>query len=373
MDLCGDLSCRWYNEMVMSSVFTPPEFLSMSAVGLDVSTDAVRFLELANGKDGLTVARFGTRDFASGIVAEGHVRDKKKLHDTLLGLAREYGFSFANVSLPEEQAYLANLRIPRVPEKEMRDAIELRLEEHVPIAVSDTIFDYVVVGEHATGHKDTIDVVASVLPRSVVLEYLEVFNGTGIIPKSFELESQAIARAIIPRNDSGTFLVADIGRIVTDVFVVANGVVEFSASLDIGGHHITEAIANALHVSYEDAEQKKIEHGLAGGTRETALEDAMMPVILDLRARLLSHYTYWQTHRGEKVGGNIECVYLTGGGANLSGFTDHLSAGLEVRVVTANPWANVAPFERYVPPLSLRQAHGYSAAIGLALRDTFAD
>ena len=40
-------------------------------------------------------------------------------------------------------------------------------------------------------------------------------------------------------------------------------------------------------------------------------------MISDFRTRLMRHYMYWQTHHGEKVGGNIESIYLTGGGANL--------------------------------------------------------
>jgi Tfp pilus assembly PilM family ATPase len=80
---------------------------------------------------------------------------------------------------------------------------------------------------------------------------------------------------------------------------------------------------------------------------------------------------YWQTHHGEKVGGNIESIYLTGGGANLKGIAEYIAMGVDVQVKTANPWVNVCSFEQYIPPLTMRQSHGYSAAIGLALRDSF--
>lgn len=342
----------------------------MPAVGIDVSKDALRFLELTSTKHGLVVSRFATRNFPLGIVAEGHVQDKKRFGEIVASLAHDYQLSFANISLPEEQAYLANMRIPRVTHKEIRDAIELHLEEYVPITAADAVFDYVLVEDVAGRQKDTLDVVVSVIPRALVEEYLDIFRGTGIIPKAFELESQAIARAIIPAGDHGTFLVADIGKMETDVFVVGGGVVQFSALLDIGGFHLTQAVEKALGVNADEAEGLKIKYGLVGGEKEAALHNAIFPVVTNLRTQLLRHYTYWQTHHNEKIGGGIECIYLTGGGANLRGIEEYLATELDVAVNIANPWVNVASFDTAIPPIPLAESHGYTAAIGLALRNT---
>ena len=164
---------------------------------------------------------------------------------------------------------------------------------------------------------------------------------------------------------------ADIGKMVTDVFVVANGVVQFSAVLDVGGHHLTQAVEKALGIDYEEAEREKVKYGLVGGEKEAALHAAILPIMVDLRTRLVRHYEYWQTHHGEKAGGTIECIYLSGGGANLKGVGEYLSALLDVKVVAANPWVNVCSFEDFVPPLTFYQSQGFTAAIGLALRSTF--
>lgn len=355
---------------MMASIFTTPKFLAMSAVGLDVSADAVRFIELEEGKGGLVVSRFATRSFPLGVISGSHIADKKKLKETIAGLAREYQLSFANISIPEEQGYLANMHIPRVSNKELRGAIELHLEEHIPIPTNDAVFDYELVDDAASRRSGTLDVVVSALSRSVVSEYLDVFRDTGIIPKAFEFESGAMARAVIPKGDKGTFLVADVGKMTTDVFVVAGGMVQFSASLDIGGHYLTQAIEHAMSITYEEAEGLKIMHGLVGGEKGDEVRALMLPVMFDLRARLLRHYSFWQTHHSDKAGGNIECMYITGGGANLRGIEEYLAVGLDVKVVVANPWVNVNAFENYIPEIPFHQSHGYSAAIGLALRNT---
>ncbi|KKU79743.1 MAG: Type IV pilus assembly protein PilM [Parcubacteria group bacterium GW2011_GWA2_47_7] len=353
------------------SLLAAPKFLSMPAVGLDISADSIRFIELTPNRHGhLEVMRYASRNFPIGIISEGHIRDKKKLQDTIASIVHEYKLTFANISLPEEQAYLANIQIPNVPLSAVHDALELRLEEYVPISGVDAVFDFVVVGSDVK-HKETLDVVVSVLPRMVVEEYLDIFSGTGLIPKAFEFESQAMARAIVPRGDNGTFLVVDIGKMVTDIFVTANGVVQFSASLDIGGHYITQAIERSLKIPYEEAEALKVLHGMVGGGDAVEVRTAITPVMLDLRTRIMRHFSYWQTHHGEKVGGNIECVYITGGGVNLRGITEYLGLELNVKVVVANSWVNVCSFENYVPPILAHESHGYTAAIGLALRNSF--
>lgn len=354
------------------SLFSAPKFLAMPAIGLDISMDAIRFIELDTKGEQLVVSRYASRQFPMGTIAEGRAGDKKKLQDVIGALAHEYKLGFANISLPEEQAYLANMQVPRSSMGNLRDAIELQLEEHVPISGAEAIFDFAVVGEAGSNRKDVVDVVVSVMPRATIEEYLEIFHGTGVTPKAFELESQAMARAIVPKGDNGTFLVVDIGKIMTDLFVVANGVVQFSASLDVGGHNFTQAIEKGRKISYEDAEAMKAKHGLVGGGNEGDLREILAPVISEFRTRLMRHYMYWQTHHGEKVGGNIESIYLTGGGANLKGISEYIAMGVDVQVKTANPWVNVCSFEKYIPPLSLHQSHGYTAAIGLALRDSFA-
>jgi type IV pilus assembly protein PilM len=350
------------------SLFPVPKYLAMPAVGLDISDDAVRFIELRKKKKHLEVVRFASRNFPLGVIHEGHVRDKKKLQETIASFAVDYGLTFANVALPEEQAYLVNIRIPKVAPSEIRGAIELQLEENVPISGSEAVLDYVVIGDPRKA-REHIDVVVSVLPHTVVNDYLEVFEGTGITPREFEFESQAMARAVVRAGDEGTFLIADIGKMVTEIFVVARGVVQFSASLDIGGFYFTQAIERSMKLTTDEAESLKIKHGIIKNEESKDVYDAMSPVIQDLHMRFMRHYSYWQTHHGDKIGGNIEHVFLAGGGSNLKGLPEYIASQLDVAVSLANPWINVASFNEYVPPLSQRESLGYVAAIGLALRN----
>jgi type IV pilus assembly protein PilM len=177
-----------------------------------------------------------------------------------------------------------------------------------------------------------------------------------------------MARSIIRRGDYGTYMIIDIGKMVTEICVKARGVVQFSASLDVGGDTLTRSIERAMNVSTEEAEALKIEHGLLAGTRSKNVHEALLPAVTDLRSKLMRHYGYWQTHHGEKFGGSIEHIYLSGGGANMKGLPEFLAYAVDVGVSVANPWVNVAPADVYIPPITATESLGYAAAIGLALR-----
>lgn len=338
----------------------------MPSVGLDISDDTVRVLELAPSKTGFMVARYESRKFSLGVVEGGQIMDRQKLKDAISVLATDMKLSHANVSLPEEQAYLANLKIPKVDRSEVRGAIELQLEEHVPIAANEAIFDYIIVDNPEVEKKGYMDVVVSVISRGVVDEYMEVFSGTGITPLSFELESQSMARAVVPYGDIGTFMVVDIGKVATAIFVVGKGVVQFAASVEIGGDDITHAIEKQFSVEYAEAERRKMKDGIIGNQGNNGLYQSILPVISELRSRINRHYLYWQSHKEEKFGGDIERVILCGGASNLRGLPEYLAMGLEVGVEVANPWVNVDEFENYIPPIPFRESLAYVTAIGLA-------
>lgn len=346
------------------SILSAPKFLTMPAVGLDISSDSVRFIELEPYRGHFKVARFGEATLLSGIVQGGTIHDPIALSKVVGELAHEHHLTMANIALPEEQAFLAHMEFPRVPLRDVGTAVEVHLEEYVPVPPSEVIYDYVITD---SDDEDMTSVIASVLPQKIVDQYLEIFRDTSIIPKSFEFQSHAMARALFTKNDRGAYMGIDIGKDITNVFIVRDGIVYFSAILDIGGDTLTNAIVRKLGMPFAEAENMKARHGLVGGAEGGALRDAMLPVLEDLRSRILRHFAFWQSRNATVAA--IERVLLTGGGANLKGMTEYLGQGVRVPMLVANPWINVCDFTEYVPDIPLHAAHGYTAAIGLALRN----
>ncbi|MBI5401198.1 MAG: pilus assembly protein PilM [Candidatus Yonathbacteria bacterium] len=346
--------------------FPPPQFLQMPAVGLDISDVSMRFVELVEKRKGFVIGRFGERAIPRGVIESGEVKKPAELRAIFSDIKKAYDLEFVSVSLPEEKAYLFDLRLPTMKYREIRGAIELSLEDHVPLRANETLFDYDIVKETETA----LHVSVSAVPRTFVLGYLEAFSGTGISPTAFEVEAQSVARSVVPEGDMQSFMLVDFGKTRTGIAIVSEGTVEFTSTVPIGGSSLTDAIAKNLKVTYDEAEKIKREKGILGSTTNENVSLSLMTIISILRDEITRHQSYWQTHNDEfgKKRADIQKIYLCGGDSNLAGFAEYLASGLYCPVELANTLVNVNTLDKYVPEISFNDSLRYATAIGLALR-----
>lgn len=346
--------------------FPPPQFLQMPAVGLDISETSMRFTELVETRKGFVIGRFAELAIPRGVIELGEVKKIPELNAIFKTLKKEYNIEYVTMALPEEKAYLFDLHLPAMKHNQIRGAIELAFEEHVPINVADAVFDYDIEMETDTG----IDVRVTATNNSIIDGYLEALLDTGIKPIAFEIEVQSIARAVIPEGDMGTSMIMDFGKLRTSIAVVSNGGVKFASTIPTGSLHLTEVIAKDLGISYEEAEKLKISQGIEAGGKNGKLSPSVLGIIKSLREDINKNYLYWQSYNNDadKKHVVVKKIYLSGGGSNLQGFTSYLGAGLPVSVELANVMVNVNTLDQYVPEINFNESLHYSTAIGLALR-----
>jgi len=354
---------------VIMRTFPPPRFLEMPSVGLDVTDQRIRFLEFTEKKNELVINRHGDMSIPPGVIVSGEIKRPKELTKLLKKFRRTHNIEFVHVSLPEQRAYLVKITVPDVAVEEVRSAITYQLEEHVPIPPEEVVFDYHVIGP-SKQKKGDLDIAVSVLTKKEVNEYVEMFDGTGLRPLSFEIEAQAIARAVVPKTNKGTYVVVDFGGVRTGLSVVNEGIVRFTTTIDVGSDMLTKAIEKLFDISEAEAKKMKNERSIARDEKNRQFTEAVMASLSILRDEINRLFIYWQTHRKEESEGGIEQIYLCGGGANLKGLPEYLSSSLRVPIVVADPWVNVNAFDAYVPEIEKRYALGYTSVIGLALTRT---
>lgn len=339
----------------------------MPSFGLDISDESIKFVELNVTKEGIRLGKYGERPIAPGIIESGKIIDPKKLSDLLQNLRMTEGLRSVRVSLPEEQIYLFNLRLEKSGLKSVREGIELSLEEHIPIPAPDAIFDYELLGEDAK----SFNLQVAAIPKNIIEGYLSVFQTAGIRVQSFELEAQAITRAVIEKGDLDTYMIVDFGEKRTGIFIVSRGVVMFTSTLDVGGIMLTSVIEKSFNVSFEEAEKMKKEYGLQRNVANKEIFAVLLNSVSILRDEIVKHFLYWHTHKDEEGRNNqpIKKIILCGGDSNLIGLSDYFSVSMKTKVDMANVWVNIVETSKSVPEINFKQALSFAAAIGLALGD----
>ncbi|MBP6912955.1 MAG: pilus assembly protein PilM [Candidatus Pacebacteria bacterium] len=348
--------------MNLSKIFPIPKYLTLSAVGLDISDRSIRILGFKDTRSGLEVTMYGQEYLDEGVLLQGKIINPDVLKKYLLKMKSQYNFKHVCVSLSEEQVYLFNLEIPKMEVSEIRTSIELQLEDHILISSAESYMDYNIIGQ--TSKTYLLQVAA--IPMEIVNQYFSIFEAVGIVPISFELESQAIARALVKRGDKTTYMIVDYGSSRTGISFVQGGIVLYATTVPLGGIDQTNKIKEVMGITYEEAEKMKKANGLTvtnGGVYEIIL-----PSVSALRSEIYKHFIYWNTHK-EGAGADhqpVSKILLCGGTSNLPGLVDYLSTSMQMPVELANVWANITNFSDYIPPISHDESLAYATVIGLA-------
>lgn len=315
-------------------LFPPPKFLDIPYAGIDITDDAIRCIEYSSWRHGNHIHRFGSRALSPGIVDSGNIKDEKALTEAIASLAKEMKISIVKASLPEERMYLFKTDVPTTDEHQIRQNIEFKLEENVPLSPTDAVFffDIIPAGQARSGK---LSVSVSVAPRDLVNTYLKVFQAAGLSVVSFEIQAKALARAAVLHDSSDTQMIIHIMNKKTGLYVVCGGVVCFTSTISWGG----------------------------GLIKNKQLQDATDD-IFSLRREIERVYSYWADH-GE--GRPITTIILSGQDSIEISKIPHISPSQNLQIEIAQVWRNAFSSDHYIPPIPFEDSLDYAVAAGLAL------
>jgi type IV pilus assembly protein PilM len=354
----------------LGKLIPPPSYIQLPSVGVDVSDTSLKYIEFkSDSRSGteLNLKKWGDIDIPEGALSRGVVNDGAKLTEALREMKSRTGAENIRVSLPEERAYLFETKVERsASPKEIRGLLEFRLEENVPLSPRDAFFDYDVIEDEGPGGQLRVSVTA--YAKDTVMSYYDACRAADVVPLSFEIEAQAIARATIPRGDRSTHMIVDFGKTRTGVGIVHQGILMYTSTIDVGGGELSKAMRTKLG-DLPEAEFTRIKNtqGLVEGKGEHDVHDVLVAAMGTIVEEISTRITYWNTKDVAHEGRQIQSIILCGGSVNMKGLPSYLTQTLGVEARRANVWQNAFSFEHHVPPISRRYSFGYATAIGLAL------
>lgn len=360
---------------VLADIIPPPSYITLPSVGVDISDTSMKyvsFLPSLNHKKHRILKQWGDIDIPANSLDRGDVINPKQLSDTLREFKQLTKADFIRVSLPEERAYIFETELKsNVPKKEIQSLLEFRLEENVPISARDTIFDYELLPQEE-GSGQNIRVVVAAYQRDTIMSYYEACLAADLTPISFEVEAQAMARAVIPRASTDTTMLIDFGKTRTGVGIIKNGVLLYTSTIDIGGGQLSQVLRRVLgDVAESELTLIKNTSGLVRGVEDSKVYDCLIPTISVIKDEIATRMQYWHSREGNRnPGRRIKKIIFCGGSANLKGLPEYMSEALGVTCVRGNVWENAFRSDLFIPPIEKNYSYGYATAIGLAINNT---
>jgi len=365
--------------------------LKSESFGLDISDLSLKIVKLKKRGQFFELDSFLEEKIEPGIIKGGEIKDEKKLAEIIRESIKKVKgeklkTNYVVASLPEEKAFLQVIQMPKIPEEDLKSAVIYEAENYIPTPLEEVYLDYQIIPP-VYDHLDHLDILIAALPKKTVDPYLSALKLAGLRPKVLEIESLAIARALIKNGiTTQPILLIDLGATRTSFIIFSGHSLRFTSSIPVSSSNFTEIISKNLGVSLAEAERLKIKHGLEEkikikiGDEKTNLKkergeifEALVPALIDLVQQIKRYLDYYQAHAEHEHlppdGKGVSKILLCGGGANLKGLCQLLSLELKIPVEIGNPWVNILIKEKKeVAELSFEESLKYTTALGLALR-----
>jgi type IV pilus assembly protein PilM len=306
----------------------------------------------------MVLERFGQVALPVGGVRAGEVVDTDIVAAAIKRLWSSAGISNKHVILgvANQRVVVRQVDLPWMPPAELKASLGFHVQDYIPMPVDEAVLDVhplEEVTDERGGRALRVLLVAALRP--MVDSLIESAHKAGLQVDAVDLTPFAVLRALSvnpePGLDGLAEALVDVGASVTNIVVHKAGVPQFVRVLLMGGEDVTEAVAERVGVSHEQAEAMKLQLGLAG-IRDAGLRDAgardegdLHPASRAIGATAASLV--------EEVRGSIDYylaqpqaarlgrIVLSGGGGRLTGLDGWLSTATRLPVEQAEPLSSL--------------------------------
>ncbi|OIP86039.1 pilus assembly protein PilM [Candidatus Saccharibacteria bacterium CG11_big_fil_rev_8_21_14_0_20_41_19] len=337
-------------------------FKDKQVIGLDISNTGIKIMAIDIKR--WLVLGYGSIDLEPAKVKESLEGTSTYLADNVQVLIKEklVGTLPSNhvvISVPTTRTYSRTFNLPTDVEKKLKDAVELEVDQYIPVPASTLYIDYEIIERT----KKQITVLMSAVPRTIVDKCVSAAESAGLNVVLVEPGMNAVAR-LITSSEEGKLpsVIVDIGPATTDIAVLDSGAVRVTGGLAIGGNTFTLDIAKRLEVPLENAHQLKVLNGLNAGPRQEKIRGAVEPSL----AQIITETRKVMRYYNERISDDrkLEQLLVVGIGSNMPGIGEYFTNELVMPARVANPWQKL-DFGKLPEPAKQFRSR-YITAAGLA-------
>jgi len=294
--------------------------VAQRVIGIDLGTYAVKVAAMEVGFRSSRLVRLDTYPVPAGPASP---------LERSLGALAEMTLTASDVvvvAVPGDRVLLRLLQIPFTEPKKLGAVVGNELADEIPWELEEVVFDYTAAAD-APGR-----VLAAAARTDEVRMLLGELAERRIDPRAIAVGPLCYGGIVRQSMPEGTAAVLDIGHTSTNLCYVINGRVAAARSISRGGHQVTDALRQALQLSYAEAEELKEREGCVAQDGEAlppprqqiaaAVAGALAPVVREVRLTM--------GLLGTELGRRADQLLLCGGTSLLEGLEPYLEAELQV-------------------------------------------
>ncbi|ULR40387.1 type IV pilus assembly protein PilM [Thermus sp. NEB1569] len=366
-----------------SKLFKP----RVEALGLEIGTANLKLVELSGNPPALRA--LATRPTPPGMLVEGVIAEPQALAQELKELLAEARTKkrYVVTAVPNPSVILRTLQVPKMPLKEMEEAVRWEAERYIPFPIDEVVLDFAPLdplAEVADGEQ--VEVMVGAARQEAVASLLEALRGAGLTPIILDVKPFAglyPLEAQLSSDPEGVSVAVEIGAESTSLVLLKGDRPLAVRILTLSGKDFTEAIGKSFGLDFLTAEEVKRTYGLAtiptedeellldfDAEREryspAKIYDAIRPILVELTQEIRRSLEFFRVQLGDI---QPEVGYLYGGGSRLRGLPTLLTDTLGVNFTVPDPWQGIQVDPRRFDLEKLKElGPEFMVPVGLALR-----
>lgn len=340
---------------------------SGNLLGIDISSSAVKLIELSRKGSNYRVDSYAVSGLADGVTSERDINEAEKVGDAIRQAVKNSRTKSRRCALgiPSSMSINKIISIPAsIPASELEAQISLEAEQYIPYPMDEVNFDFEVLGPSETS-SEMMDVLIAGTRTENVEVRLAAAEMAGLNVEIVDLESNAVEllfKTMINDLDKHDVVAAvDFGASMTGINVFEHGKVVFSREQVFGGRQLTEEISQRYGLSHAESGLAKKNGNLPEGYVSEVLDPFRENMVRQVQRFLQFYYASTQNERVDKV-------LLSGGCASIPGIDEQIQELVGIPTALANPFADVVLHSRVNPARFTNDIPAMLVPAGLALR-----
>ena len=338
-------------------------------IGLDISSSAVKLIELSRSGDGYKVEAYRVLPLPPNTVIEKNIADIDALAEAIQTTVKRSGTKLKDtvVAVSDSSVITKEIELPAgLTDLQMEMQIESEADQYIPYPMEEVAFDFDVIGP-VENNPDLVRVLLAACRQENVEHRRQALEMAGLQPKVIDVEGFAIERAYkllegqVDQVGDQVVAIADIGATMFSFTVLVDGKTIYTREQLFGGKQLTEEIQRRYGLSWDEAGEAKRKGGLQ--------EDYETEVLAPFKEALIQHITrslqffYSSSHFNY-----VDQLFLAGGVCALEGLIDEVEQTIGLPTVVANPLLNMQISKSINASALANDAPALLLAIGLAMR-----
>mgnify|MGYP000282773852 CR=1 FL=1 len=340
-----------------------------SLLGLDISSSAVKLLEISRSGSRYKVESYLVRPLPPNTVVEKNINDVEALADTIRKVVSQSRAKAkdAAVAVFGSSVITKVIEMPaELSDQALETQIALEADQYIPYPLDEVALDFEVVGP-SENNPEQVGVLLAACRLENVDARVQALEMAGLKPRVVDVEVFAVERSFellanqLEELGDQVVAIADVGATMLTLSVLVNGKTVYTREQLFGGKQVTEEIQRRYGLSLEEAGQAKKQGGLPEDYVSEVLEPFKDALVQQISRSLQFFFSSSQYNY-------IDQLIMAGGVAAMDGLRDEIEEKLGMPTMVANPFADMEVSSKVNAVALSNDAPAMLIAAGLALR-----